>query len=179
MKKFSRNLINGHRVLSSNDPMTGPFPLSWAKEFLGRPSLKRVSVGEFGQDGAWVEERIDYVWVSHELALGFCLPAITPRTVAQPYHSVRNELGYDCYLSEEVDGVFWLSKADGGIRVPADLSRESDEALQYSDARKLIGPCSLGYNNENQLCWISLTASSIYVPAKMPDFSQREKCWGV
>ena len=174
---FKKTLINGHRVLSSNDPKTGPFPLSWAARYLGRPALKRVSVGEFDGD-KWVEERVDYVWVS-DLAPGFWLPAIAPNKMPQPYQTVKKVLGNDCYLSEEIDGIFWVSKADSGLKIPADITTAKEKTFfDASEARMIIGPCSLGYNSDGNLCWISQTAFNAWVLAETPDLKPKEKFFG-
>ncbi len=187
------NLENGYRVLNG-DYLKGfaPCTSSEAKRYMGRVHLKRVSVGHYDKKNRWIEERIDYAWVSNK-ALGFWLPAMAPCTSPQPYEYAKRTLGNDCYLSQEVDGLFWVSKADAGLKIKAKVTYTGNKKLklnthensngdilfQYDGARKLIGQCHLETRKDG-IYWVSDDVESVYVLAWTPTLKldNDEKCFG-
>ena len=68
-------LINGYWILNENY-YEGyvPCSLTEATRYLGRPYLKTVSIGYYGEDGKRVEDRKDVAWVSY-LALCYWISA--------------------------------------------------------------------------------------------------------
>ena len=179
------NLIDGYRVLNG-DYLKGfaPCTSTEAKRYMGRVHLKRVSIGHYDKRGRWVEERIDYAWVSPK-AIGFWLPATPPRQTALPYEYAKRTLGNDCYLCQAVDGLFWVSKADAGLKIRAKITltgnrnlkfntqEEADGTLSfdYISAKKLIGQCHL-VCKDKRVCWVSDDEESIYLYAWTPSLVQ-------
>lgn len=188
-----KNLIDGYRV-QNGDYLKGfaPCTSSEAKRYMGRVHLKRVSVGHYGKNGRWIEERVDYAWVSPK-AIGFWLPAMPPCKSAQPYEYAKRTLGNDCYLSQEVDGLFWVSKADAGLKIKAKVTvtgnrnlrlntqEEADGTLSfdYASAKKLIGQCHL-ISKDEHVYWVSDDEEGIYLRAWTPSLvlNENERVYG-
>jgi hypothetical protein len=183
MKKRNSNpemfstLINGYWILSENY-YKGYVPclLTEATRYLGRPYLKTVSVGSYDENGKWKEERKDVAWVS-DLAVNCWMPAKFTNQKPRFYNKAKEILGNDCFLSLEVDGLFWVSKGDYSLKIRAKEFTLCDGVYEYAAARKLIGPCVLGRDVEGKLCWISSTVPSVHVYAAEPNLVPNG-CWG-
>lgn len=174
------NLINGYFIQNA-DYRKGfaPCTSSEAKKYLGRVHLKRVSVGHYDENGKWVEERIDYAWVSDK-AKGFWLPALQPEKKPVPYYFAKRVLGNDCYLDTELGKLVWVSKADSGLKIPAKIDRKSDLKLNtttnengevlfdYKSAKKLIGMCHLESHKDGKIYWVSDTVERVTLRAWTP-----------
>lgn len=176
------NLMRGYFIQNA-DYKKGfaPCTSSEAKKHLGRVHLKRVSVGHYDENDAWIEERVDYAWVSDK-AKGFWLPALKPEQKAVPYYYATRILGNDCYLDTELDNLVWVSKADSGLKIPATFSRKGlkdlkintttnavgDVLYDYSSARKLIGMCHLEKQENDRIYWVSDTVERVKLRAWTP-----------
>lgn len=151
--------------------------LSEATRHLGRPYLKTVSVGHYDADGKWVEDRKDFAWVSND-AIGYWMPAKFDGGKPRLYYKAKEVLGNDCYLYEDVEGLWWVSKGDASLKIKAKRLSISDERYDAKGARRIIGPCVLGKNAEGMHCWISKTVPSVYLLAVTPDYLIPDKNWG-